>query len=369
MTATTPTLPTFAFLDNTGKPASGGTLTIYDANTVTPAVTWQDKAQATANANPLTLNSRGECTVWLEAGKFYDFLVKDSLGSIISNQLNVSGATSAVTAPSAWVVTAIAPTFVTTRSFTVVGDQTATFIVGRRLRLTSSLPSVKYGTVLSSVFSTVTTIVVGFQNSTDVLDAGLSAVDVGLDDVVNSPFPTGAASVINMTGYSGSDVPLSIGQVAVYDLAAVTVLALRIATGDSQQYEIDALFTTASAGATLAQALLQPNNTAQSGIYVSNFNTIQTGVGTSSVSGNNQTNINQFVLGAGGGREYRYRASITTKLSTKTVFAEYFHNNATGIVHGSSYQVWLNQATAWTSLGTITHAEAKTGRIQVRRVA
>jgi hypothetical protein len=180
---------------------------------------------------------------------------------------------------------------------------------------------------------------------------------------------TGLQPIISMTGYSGADISLGIGQVAIYDLSAIASLALRIATGDSQQYEIDALFTTASAGASVSQTIFQPNNIGQTGIYLSNINITQSGVGTSVVSASNQANVNTFVMGAGGGREYRYRASMTTKLATKTVFAEFFQNAAAGVVHGSSYQAWLNQATAWSSLGTITHAEAKTGRIQVRRVA
>lgn len=60
-------------------------------------------------------------------------------------------------------------------TFTVVGDLTAIYHVGRRLRLEDS--STLYGTITNSVFSTVTTVTVSLDSG--VLSAALSAVAVG----------------------------------------------------------------------------------------------------------------------------------------------------------------------------------------------
>jgi hypothetical protein len=57
--------------------------------------------------------------------------------------------------------------------FTLVGDQTTTFTVGRRLKTTNSGGTV-YSTITASVFAAVTTVTV--VNDSSSLDAGLSAV-------------------------------------------------------------------------------------------------------------------------------------------------------------------------------------------------
>ncbi len=81
-----------------------------------------------------------------------------------------------------------APTFVSTVSFTLVGDQSATFHKGRRLKSTNNGGTV-YSTIISSVFSvSLTTVTVA--NDSGVLDVGLSAVSYGIesaDNPSNSP--------------------------------------------------------------------------------------------------------------------------------------------------------------------------------------
>lgn len=77
-----------------------------------------------------------------------------------------------------WVNFAGTPTFITATSFSVAGDQTAIFQVGRRVRTTNSGSVLVYGTILTSVFGAVTTVTV--INDSGVIDSGLSAVSYGL---------------------------------------------------------------------------------------------------------------------------------------------------------------------------------------------
>jgi hypothetical protein len=57
--------PKLQFLDSSGVPLSGGKVYTYAAGTTTPAVTYTDYTGNTANSNPIILDSRGECSIWL----------------------------------------------------------------------------------------------------------------------------------------------------------------------------------------------------------------------------------------------------------------------------------------------------------------
>jgi len=83
------TIPKFQFSAN-GVPMVGGSLTAYIAGTTTPATTWQDSALSIANTNPVTLDARGECVLWLDPSVVYKFILKNALGVIQWTQDNVS---------------------------------------------------------------------------------------------------------------------------------------------------------------------------------------------------------------------------------------------------------------------------------------
>lgn len=80
MTGVIATLPKYQFSNALGIPMSGGTLTSYLAGTTTPTNTYQDEALSTANTNPISLDSRGECLLWLDSTKNYKFVLKNALG-------------------------------------------------------------------------------------------------------------------------------------------------------------------------------------------------------------------------------------------------------------------------------------------------
>jgi len=62
--------PKLQFLDNNGVPLSGGKVYTYAAGTTTPLTTYTDYTGNTANSNPVILNSRGECDIWLGTSSY-----------------------------------------------------------------------------------------------------------------------------------------------------------------------------------------------------------------------------------------------------------------------------------------------------------
>jgi hypothetical protein len=62
--------PKLQFLDNNGAPLSGGKVYTYAAGTTTPLTTYTDYTGSTANSNPVILDSRGECSIWLGTSSY-----------------------------------------------------------------------------------------------------------------------------------------------------------------------------------------------------------------------------------------------------------------------------------------------------------
>lgn len=85
------TIPKYQFSDSTGTPLAGGTLTTYVAGTTTLTNTWQDSALTTANTNPITLDSRGECVLWLSSTVSYKFVLKNAAGVTQWTVDNIAG--------------------------------------------------------------------------------------------------------------------------------------------------------------------------------------------------------------------------------------------------------------------------------------
>lgn len=66
------------FLDNNGRPLVGGKLFTYLAGTTTKASTYVDSGGVATNANPVILNFRGECNLWLPPNVRYKFTLSPS---------------------------------------------------------------------------------------------------------------------------------------------------------------------------------------------------------------------------------------------------------------------------------------------------
>ncbi len=77
-----PFQPFMQYTDNSGTILNGGKLYFYEAGTATPKTTWADSAMATANDNPVTLDSYGRATIFVRG--LYKVILKDSAGVTIS---------------------------------------------------------------------------------------------------------------------------------------------------------------------------------------------------------------------------------------------------------------------------------------------
>lgn len=75
--------PILKFFDNNGAPLALGKLTTYAAGTVIPIATYTDSTGGTPNANPLTLNFRGEAPIWLLPNVAYKYALTDAAGNTI----------------------------------------------------------------------------------------------------------------------------------------------------------------------------------------------------------------------------------------------------------------------------------------------
>lgn len=196
------------FFDANGDPLSGGFVYFYVAGSTTPQNTYTDSTGNTANANPITLNSRGETPsgVWLTEGLSYKYVLKDSAGVTIWTEDNIDGVNDATVAIDQWVASGLTPTYVSATQFTVPGDQTSVLTVGRRVKCTVTAGTV-YGRITVSAFAALTTVTV--VNDSGVLDSGLSAVSYGLLTSNNSSVPgaklaSGAWTFTNALGFPGA---------------------------------------------------------------------------------------------------------------------------------------------------------------------
>lgn len=71
------------FFTNNGTFNAGGTLSTFAGGTNTPIATFTDSTGLTSNTNPIVLNARGECSIWLLPNTSYKFVLADSAGNVI----------------------------------------------------------------------------------------------------------------------------------------------------------------------------------------------------------------------------------------------------------------------------------------------
>jgi hypothetical protein len=78
------------FFDANGNPLVGGKLYSYASGTSTPLATYTDSTGSAANTNPIILDSRGECNLWLGAAN-YTLTLKSATDVLIWSVDGVSG--------------------------------------------------------------------------------------------------------------------------------------------------------------------------------------------------------------------------------------------------------------------------------------
>jgi hypothetical protein len=179
-------VPKQQFCDANGAPLAGGTLTFYSPGTQDPKTVYTDSGGGTPAGvgGIVTLDSAGRASVWLSG--YYDIVLKTSAGVTVWTVLNVSSMADTTIGQSEWVEQELTLTYIGTTSFSVPGDETSTFQVGRRIKAVVAAGTI-YGTITASVYTTPTTVTCSFDSGS--LDSGLSAVSVGLISVTNPALP------------------------------------------------------------------------------------------------------------------------------------------------------------------------------------
>lgn len=176
-------------LDANGDPLVGGKIYTYASGSSTPLPTFTDATGGTQQANPIILNARGACNdpPWLTEGSEYRFMLYDADDVLVDGPVdNVTGVNDAGNTADQWVASSLTPTYVSATQFTLVGDQTSTFTVNRRLKFTVTAGTV-YGYISVSAYTSLTTVTVVLDSGS--LDSGLSAVQLGLITPTETSLP------------------------------------------------------------------------------------------------------------------------------------------------------------------------------------
>ena len=175
-------------IPTTGAPASGYKLKTYVAGSSTPVATYTTSAGDVSQGTTITLNSAGFPTtgqIWILEGTSIKIEFTDPSDVVLKTEDNISGVNDAVLSTSEW-MNGPAPSFISTTSFSLVGDQTSTFHVGRRVKTTNSGGTI-YSRISVTAYTTLTTVTV--VNDSGVLDSGLSAVEYGILSATNFAIP------------------------------------------------------------------------------------------------------------------------------------------------------------------------------------
>lgn len=183
-------------LKSTGVPASGHKINTYTAGSSAALATYTDSAGGTPQANPIILNSNGlpDNEIWLQSGLAYKFVWTDENNVVIDTFDNISGINDTTTSTSQWTSSGVTPTYVSTTSFTLPGDQTTEFHVGRRVQCTVTAGTV-YGIIKTTAYAALTTVALSMEG-TNALDIGLSTVNLSVLRADHSALPAIATATI-----------------------------------------------------------------------------------------------------------------------------------------------------------------------------
>ena len=212
---------------STGLPAVGYKLFFYVAGSVaTKQDTYTNSTGSVANTNPVVLNANGQPSteLWFASGLAYKAVLAPSTDtdpptSPVWTIDNLRGINDTTSTADQWIASGLTPTFISATQFTVAGDQTSTFSVGRRIKATVTAGTV-YGTVTVSAFAAVTTVTVSLDSGA--LDSGLSSVSVAFLTPDNSSVPGVRLSGGAYTFQFGATMGGSVAQSGVLTPAQIT---------------------------------------------------------------------------------------------------------------------------------------------------
>jgi hypothetical protein len=186
-----------------GTLAVGYKIYTYAEGSSTPLTTYTTSLGNVAQANPINgaggLNARGEPNnpIWLTGGLGYKFVFTTDADVLIRTIDNVRGVGDTTSTSGQYVTFGGTATYISATSFSLVGDQTSPFEVGRAVKLLTSGGTV-YAKILTSAFTTLTTITI--NQASGALDTGLTGTSpaYGLISQNNNALP--ASTLKTATG-------------------------------------------------------------------------------------------------------------------------------------------------------------------------
>jgi hypothetical protein len=233
-----PPINTTQFVPGSNTPASGALLFVYSVGTTSKTNSYTDPTASTARTNPIVLDSGGNLPdsreVWIaSSAKFVLAPSNDtdppsspywSIDQIPGINNITAGQVQSLSAQNEWVQGSTA-TFVGVTLFSLVGDQTALYTLGRRVKATVTGGD-RFGIVTSSVLSANST-AVGVTLDSSTLNAGLSAVSYGILSTPNGsvPWTVETSTGANITGNSISTSVLTATTVGASTITAFSIVS------------------------------------------------------------------------------------------------------------------------------------------------
>jgi hypothetical protein len=245
------------FIPGGNTPASGAQLFVYAPGTTQKISTFTDPSASTARTNPIVLDSGGNIPgngeVWITSTAKFVLAPSNDADPPQSpywtrdNYYGINNITAAqvqsLSAQSEWVQGSTA-TFVGVTAFSVVGDQTLIYTLGRRVKATVTGGD-RFGIVTSAVLATNTT-AVGVTLDSSTLNGGLSSVSYGILSTPNGSIPwtietsTGllisasvSSNVFSASSFVGNSLIVSSATVSSVVASTVTASVVKAGSGAS----------------------------------------------------------------------------------------------------------------------------------------
>lgn len=166
------------FFDNNGEPLAGGKIYFYEPGTTTYKSIYSDSNGTVTLPNPVILDSAGRTQIFLDG--YYKVVLHDANNTLIDTLDNVSAQHYQTSPFDQWITQSTAVTYISTTQFSLSGDKTYAYLIGRRIAATVTAGTL-YGTISNSIATgnpSVTTVSVIWD--TGELDNGLSSVGLGI---------------------------------------------------------------------------------------------------------------------------------------------------------------------------------------------
>ena len=232
------------FLAANGDPLVGALLFTYVNGSVsTKSVSFTDFTGSVANPNPIVLDARGEppSGFFWATGSLYKVVLAPATDSDppvapfwTIDHLAPQNDVTAPTTQSQWApLTATGITFAGPATFTVAGNQTAILTPGRRLQMFVN-GGTRYGTILTSVFTTLTTVTMALDSG--ILDSGLNVINYAVLSSVNPSVPGDLTFINSINGNPAVT--------ATFLKTATNTIAISAATAPTVGQVLTALSTT-----------------------------------------------------------------------------------------------------------------------------